>query len=203
VARLASRRRLPGWLAPRERPRLGRGTPLRARRRGYRRRGRCRSLRGDHPGGGRDLDLGRPDERPDRLGPGLRGLRFGPLRRRIGPGLTSTGCRPLRRRLLSERRRHPRGRPYRPLGRHRLVCARLERRRRRRPPASPSFADVRALAVSGADLFVGGNFQNVAGIAVADFIARWGSRRHGSPSSLLAVPSATKTWMPALQPSRR
>lgn len=46
-------------------------------------------------------------------------------------------------------------------------------------PATPSIlagpvgASVFALAVSGSDLYVGGEFRNVAGIPEADYIARW------------------------------
>ncbi len=52
--------------------------------------------------------------------------------------------------------------------RQRLVRPGLERRRRRGPQQH-----VYALAVSGSDLYVGGDFSNAAGIAEADYVARW------------------------------
>ena len=40
-------------------------------------------------------------------------------------------------------------------------------------PGGPGLPGVRALAFSGSDLYVGGNFANAGGLPAADFIARW------------------------------
>ncbi len=69
---------------------------------------------------------------------------------------------------LLQRRGHRRGRLRRQVERQRLVRPGLERRRHRGPQRH-----VYALAVSGSDLYVGGDFTNAAGIPEADNVARW------------------------------